>query len=252
MDVIDCGKKSFSEIKRAISSIFDVDLDELPVMRLDLAADIPGVPVDWFRSRVHARNKRMNSAYLLAHRREIRKASAQTLYFGKRPNLFRIYNKHEEWKNQYRATLRKTSKAAEVPTFESLYGVPEDGCVITRAERELGGSRLSRAMKLKHLNNAVNFRPFDPLEIVAGGIDIPNPGDYTLMDYAAGMFFREMAEHAGMQAVLQHFRRHSNGNTKKYLHKFRDFLPSGHPEVQLNAEYLNQLYQRSVWEQMAA
>ena len=58
IELYDVGTKTKSEILREISEIFDFDPLDAGVMRIDLAVDIHGVPLKWFRESVRVMHKR--------------------------------------------------------------------------------------------------------------------------------------------------------------------------------------------------
>src|SRR5437879_3868072 len=47
VELVDTGKMSLSHMLNEISQIFDVDPEKLAIMRVDLTADVPGIPVSW-------------------------------------------------------------------------------------------------------------------------------------------------------------------------------------------------------------
>src|SRR5262249_13976962 len=138
---------SYAGMQNEIERIFDIDARRLPLMRLDLAADVRDVSVDWFVRHVRARFKRWAcdigqveceaSQYARMGLQQI-----QTYYLGKRPNCFRVYDKLAEYRHQYAKLTRRASDAAELPTFEEAYGYPETGLILTRVERQMGGGRV--------------------------------------------------------------------------------------------------------------
>ena len=74
------------------------------IMRIDCAADIYGHSVEWFRQNARVTLKRYSSE----HSRFVSEhAQVQTLYFGKRPNLFRIYDKIQQERIEYQRLYRK-------------------------------------------------------------------------------------------------------------------------------------------------
>jgi hypothetical protein len=58
LELIDAGEMSFTRIQREIMRIFDTDPWQLGIMRIDLAADLPGVPVPWFARNARVKWKR--------------------------------------------------------------------------------------------------------------------------------------------------------------------------------------------------
>jgi hypothetical protein len=88
--------------------------------------------------------------------------NVQTLYFGKRPNCIRIYDKLAE--------LR--SRALELRPDESvlLNPIERPGRVLTRVERQCGGGRIPAEVATVGtlLKNARSLDPFEYLELRKG------------------------------------------------------------------------------------
>ena len=139
IEVLDVGTKKRTEILREISSIFDTDPTALSVMRVDLTADVEEVPLSWFREAVRVSHKRWRAG-ITGERffGEMGNRNIQTLYYGRRPNLFRIYDKMAEHRAAYQS-LTRSLKNQQPPPFEDLYGRRSDGPALTRVERQIGG-----------------------------------------------------------------------------------------------------------------
>ena len=58
LELIDTGKSSLASLVHEIERVFEVDGRQMEISRLDLAADIPDVPVPWFIDHVRAKRKR--------------------------------------------------------------------------------------------------------------------------------------------------------------------------------------------------
>src|ERR1700730_10546918 len=86
--------------------------------------------------------------------------TAETLYFGKRPNCVRIYNKITEFQHQYRQLQRRSSDAAEIPPFEEIYGYPERGVTLTRVERQIGSRMPKTVQTFGDFRSLPDFNPF--------------------------------------------------------------------------------------------
>ena len=182
VEFLDTGKRGFSFLLAEAERIFDFDPLRWGVMRVDCAADVVGVGVHWFHKNSRVRWKQFGNemgcllleppgASTSLPYSQMGKREIQTLYFGKRPNCYRIYDKIAEMKAEYRrfhgrdiTVLVKrmldagaTSEQVEwrlkseglnpdgencTPTFEAIYGVPEKGRILTRCERQIGGGEL--------------------------------------------------------------------------------------------------------------
>lgn len=252
VEVLETGKMGLREMTHEVRRIFNLPMrpDQLEVMRVDLAADVSDVPVTWFKDRVRVHFKRFGceiGTYMQMGR------GVETLYFGKRPNCYRIYDKAHEREEGYRKMLGKVSPDAEVPSYEEVYGHTRDA-VITRVERQMGGGRvpLEIGMLGTLRKNAVHFNPFEPFEIGVAGRPEPRPCDYPVQTYAAGMWLRERAHDWGKHQLRSWLNKHSKGgHGSRVLDSFADFMPEEAP-VELTSARLFELYRDSVSKQLAA
>lgn len=252
LELIDVGQKTFPRMVVEIERIFtDIDAMRLEVMRVDPAADVQGLSVPWFRERIRARYKQFVEAIGSEAFRELGKGAIQTLTFGRRPNFYRIYDKIAEFKHQYAQMCRGLRDRSSIPPFAELFGVPEDGYTLTRVERQIGADKIPPELAtVGQLRNAADFRPFDALGFITGGITEPRPEHYRFEHYGTGMFLRSMAQMQGMQATLRFISRFSNRNTGRTLRKYRDFLPTEDDNEIVNTDYLNELYRESALKQL--
>jgi hypothetical protein len=265
VEIIDAGKKSLGEMAEIVTLLFDVDLSKLRVMRVDLAADLEGVPVKWFRDHVRVDRKRFSSRIEKSQETEVEfvamaNALAQTLYAGKRPNLVRIYNKLAEWYRNWLKMVRalrrfnagldafdmtseKKCAAYRVePTFKDYceaegYELSE-GSILTRVERQIGADRVPDELAtFGDLRRAYDFRPFEGLRIIESGpilqISAP-PRDVPLGKLLAALGFEKLKEHFGSaQAATAFVMKFGNGNGKRILTSLADALPGDRPPVTL-------------------
>lgn len=246
LELIDTGVMTLAEMREDIQRIFCVDAETLSVMRLDLAVDMEGIGVSWFAEHTRVRYKRWLAKLGVIDTSAMGNRELQTLYYGKRPNLYRIYNKIAEYRAQYQRILRRVTPGITPLTFEQQFGVPEFGRILTRVERQMGGGRIPLVLStVGDLRNSADFNPFDGLEFISGGRLEPNPNDYTFMEYSTGMHLRHLAESEGMQAAMSHITRHSKRNKKWALRKFGDFLPVS-TSGDLTNERLFELFQESI------
>lgn len=253
LELLDTGKMSYARMQNEIERIFDLDARGLPLMRVDLAADVLGVPVEWFFRHVRAHYKQwvcdigevdcQTPEYARMGRQEV-----QTFYLGKRPNVFRIYNKLAEYHHQYEQLTRGASDAVELPSFENAYGHPESGIVLTRVERQIGGGRIPPQINtFGKLKTSAAFNPFDRLDFLAAGVAEPRIEDHGEMVYLAGIGLRHLVEEIGLHRTRSLLNR--CGHAARILDNLRAFLPA---EVGITAERLYAIYQNSVGRQLAA
>ncbi len=248
LELVDTGIMSLARMQHEAERIFDVDARRLGVMRLDLAADVLGVPVSWFSDHVRAVWKRWVADVGQVEVARMGKGEIQTIYFGKRLNCFRIYNKIAEWRHQYARLKRGTD--AGYPSFKEVFRYPETGVVLTRVERQMGGGRIpERVSTFGKLRTLADFNPFDRLQFLGTGEPEPRIEDYGFEKYAIGMFLRDRAQSLGGHRLRSWLNRNANRNAGRILHTYHDFLPA---EEGITPEQLLETYQQSVARQLAA
>lgn len=250
LELIDTGLMTLADMREDIQRLFLVDAETLGVMRLDLAVDVQGIGVSWFAGHTRVRYKRWLAKLGVIDTSAMGNREIQTLYFGKRPNIIRIYNKVAEYRVQYQRILRRIPPDITPPTFEDQFGVPEFGRILTRVERQMGGGRIPAAVAtVGDLRNCADFNPFIGIEFISCGRPEPSQSDYTFMEYSTGMHLRHLAETEGMQAAIAYITRLSKRNKKWALKKFGDFLPVASKE-DLTEERLFELFQQSIAPQL--
>lgn len=257
LELLDCGKMGYSQMLDEIEGVFKVNPGALDVMRVDAAADVPNVPVAWFHGAARAKYKQF-AQQVSKEKLEIQsdtmgKREIQTLYFGKRPNCIRVYNKIAEFEHEYSGFLRKIQNSADngpclraIPTFEEIYQRQRTD-VLTRVERQMAGGRIPHKLTIVATlkRHGAEYNPFDKIEFTnsAQMRPEPNPWNYKLKTYAAGMYFRQRIEAEGMHFFRAWVNRHSRRNADKIIKEFRDFLPEeitsapGITEVELFERY---------------
>ena len=243
VELIETGGMTYDGMLHEIERVFALPAATGEIMRLDLAADVQGIPVSWFHDRVRVRFKQFacEIGQYSQMGREI-----QTLYFGKRPNCFRVYDKLAEHRYQYRKVLQKVSPDADPPAFQELYGYPERGCTLTRVERQMAGGRVPEQFQtVGDLPKALSFDPFEPMEFVAAGQAEPNPDAYKPVTWLAGMGMRHMIERDGFQQARA-FINHRGRNWNKLSKTLADFFPAAEG---ITRDALLDSFRGSLWRQ---
>jgi hypothetical protein len=255
LELLDTSTMSYARMCNEIERIFDLDARRLCLMRVDLAADVRDVPVGWFARHVRARWKQWvceigkiepeAPEYARMGRQRV-----ETFYLGKRPNCFRIYDKIAEYHHQYARLTRDISDAAELPSFEGVYGYPERGLTLTRVERQMGAGRLPTQIDtFGKLKASAEFNPFERLTFLACGAREPQIEDYGITTYGVGMWLRGQAEDIGMHRLRALVNKHSGGHASRIFQQYADFLPA---DAGITAEGLFETYRESVQRQLAA
>lgn len=253
LELLDTGKKPFSDLIRQVEAVRGGDNEQLGVMRIDFCADLRGVPVSWFHQRVRFRYKQLSTQIGPLPYQTISKAGIETLSAGRRPNLVRIYDKVAESKMQFRRMSRKASKDADPLDFEQEFGFREDD-IVTRVERQCGGQRIPEQVDtLGHLPRAANFNPFEALEIESSGLSkLPVVSECdSVTEWAAGRYFNQMIQEQGMQTFRRWLNRESKGNGARTLKRYKPFLPPAEDQV-VTVRTIFETYRASLIRQLSA
>jgi hypothetical protein len=267
LEFLETGKLGYTQIRQEIHRIFDTDAGSLPVMRVDLAADVVGVTVGWFMQQLLVQYKRWTCDVGRIDATDVQissmgKTGVETFYYGRRPNLVRVYNKIAERLAEY-SRLKKRAwgeakkkamggpVAFSFPDFETTFGYPEKGLILTRVERQIAGGRVPQAIgTFGRLRAAADFDPFDKLIFLDGGAPEPNPNDYAFDTHGKGMFIRWLIEKEGIHRAKQKLNRLSPRNASRLLRTYKDFLPDD--SVRVTQKELVEKYRQSVLNQLAA
>ena len=172
LELLDTGTKSFWGMLREIERIFSLDALRCPVTRVDCAADVPNVPVSWFKQASLMKWKRWHSGLSKPDDStviEMGRIRPETIYFGKRPNITRVYNKNSEYEAQYARIVKRCSPDQEPPDFEELFGMSADPTrILTRVERVMAAGRVPELLcTVADLRaNAVEFDPFEHMQFL--------------------------------------------------------------------------------------
>jgi hypothetical protein len=169
---------------------------------------------------------------------------------------------HDAW-------VRKVAEKAPKPTFEQFCGLHES-TVLTRLERQIGPQQVGKVYQIGDATkgpifstlrdmkrNLVDFNPFHAMEFSDYGRPepaLPNGGNYSLMTYMAGMYFRERIEREGLQAARAWATPLSNNNMKAILQRLAAFLPAATTDnvIPLSGPRLYEQYREAISKQLAA
>jgi hypothetical protein len=230
-------------------------------MRIDFAVDILNVALQWFRETVRVENKRFRAA-VTGERfySEMGTGEIQTLYFGKRPNVIRIYDKQAEYKKQYRDLLRSLQRGGEhsnvmanlPPTFESIFHSNPDS-IVTRVERQIGG-RIPEVIATlgQVIEPGFEYRPFTKLKILDHAATPELDANLPFETRCTGLHLRSIAVNDGMQALNAFLSKYSNGNTAWARRKYQAFLPSASSPMGLTEAAIQSRFALSMDRQLNA
>ena len=252
LELLDTGIKPYSEIVNQIESTIEGPISDLETMRIDLCADMVGVPIEWFYPRLRVKFKRVGHEYSTLKSQRIGRAGIQTLAAGKRPNIFRTYDKKAEYKEQLRRLKRKRRKDAGELTLESVFGISEDA-VITRLEQQIGGNRIPPEINcFGRLSQLPDFNPFKRIEIVNGtGARVPSIQECGFANWVMGTKLRECLDEMGAQQFARWLSANTDGNAARWRKQYAAFLERD-SDVRVTIQTVVDTYRESVKKQLAA
>lgn len=242
IEILKTGEKSLAEIWDISRRMFHCDPDDLGIMRADLTADIPEVPVPWFRDHTlvsHKRTTRIIGEIPNTRFMTVASGVAETLYAGKSPNQFRIYDKTGERMFQLKrenhkiAALNKKSLLDSRPgesvvlpmmTFEQMFGY-DPKKVITRVEVAIHGKSLEKIglVRAADLRKTPWMHPFEKIKFINDKKLDCDPSLYSNDEWCAGLYWQSVARQHGIAAAKREmYRMHGN---KHFYEKWKVFVP---------------------------
>jgi hypothetical protein len=171
IQIVEAGHKCQGQIAETISQIVTDHPEKLAVSRVDSCADVvDGPEVCWIAQTVRARSAQWQAEFGGAELRDERnyrvpwsemgKREVQTMYIGKRPNCFRVYDKMAERRAAYRRELRRHERAAsEICRDKGLEGGHDMQKYPLQSKEEL------RSLSKHFLPMARSFIPFPSFEM---------------------------------------------------------------------------------------
>lgn len=220
------GEKGLSEIVDIIGCVFHGDLAEVTVMRLDAKVDVD-YPVQYFKEHARVPYKRNTGEWGCLKHKESNLKRVETLEIGKRPNLWRFYDKLAERHHDYKVYCNRMKKQGKEPeTFENKYGHPKSGFVLTRVERQFGGGRVPELVGTieKLIANAEQFKPFEGIEFLKAVKKAAISESVSLRQRIVGEFLHEKNQAWGRQILESWVRKHGGSNATRFLKAFNGYM----------------------------
>jgi hypothetical protein len=220
LELVGTGAMSFRQMEVEAEKVFEWTVGELELMRVDFAADLPGVEVEWFWMHARARNKR--SAEII--RGSGFGSTGDTVHFGHHPDCYRIYNKSAQLVAKYGPT-RAEQELRQILDINRIPSCPDRQLVLTRAERQLAGRSIPKQLATFEAltRNVTTFNPFDRLTLLPGGQPQPVRGDYKPRHYREGRGLRIAIEEDGLASTWKEEQRH--GNARRTFERLAPFIP---------------------------
>jgi hypothetical protein len=218
LEIIAAGTMTLWAILSEVGEVFDVDPMQAEIMRIDLAVDVLDYPVQWFRQNARFAQRRYSAEYA---RVVSERTAVETLYFGCRPNIVRIYDKTQERRIRYRR-LNSKANVAVVLSFEEMFGHRDDQ-VLTRVERQYGGGRVPKEIgTMQQLQqNGASIDPFEPLRFLPVAISEESISELTGDAFVRGHGVLRLVERFGYHEAKRLLDRKTSRNTGRLLGQLR-------------------------------
>ncbi len=245
MQIVGTGSMLFSEILSEIRCTFDLDPLQAVVMRIDLAVDVFGYPVEWFRHNTWIMWKRSGSEF---GSWSSRRKQVETLYFGQGANVFCVYDKTAERRVEYRRVTRRPSNKA-LPRFEDLYGHSEQE-IVTRVERRYGPGKIPETIRTlaEGQKNATDLNPFESLRFLPITVS-----EESINQLRGDVFLRaqgllRLTERHGLHDAKRLLDKKTCRNTNRLVAQFRKLIRS---DRTLTPPDLNSAYKEATRQQLS-
>jgi hypothetical protein len=227
----------FRQMASQIESVFDCDSAGLRVVRIDCAVDVPGISLGWFRTHCRVPSKR--SRFEISGDGEL----GATIYFGRGPDLVRIYDKIAE-----RERRTNSGKCGQ-----QTVSIPLSGrLVLTRVERQIRSGRIPTEFKTfgSLCANAMTVDPFSRVLIVSGGKPELCINDHPIRDYLEGLGLRHLILEIGLAGTWAALGARSGGNVGRIFRRLKSFIPTDPEDFEM--PNLFDLYRKSLHRQLSA
>jgi hypothetical protein len=236
VDFTDTRLLSADDLLMRLTSLFRVSREQamsFRVVRIDFTADVYGVPVEWFRQHCRVKRKRKPRSYEVSES-ETSRGAMTSVIFGKRPDLYRIYDRV--------AALSEVKRDALFGSGTSSVPLP----VVTRVERQCNGKAIPRDLSTLGglFEHAAEVDPFPALvcrQTNTDRIASDNwPPQRRLMKLGLAAAVQELGE-ATVRARLNR----TGGNAKRIFDRYSDLLRSVSAGVTV-AELRDQYRRRTI------
>jgi hypothetical protein len=243
LELLRTGEKSLDQMRKIIVSVFDVDPDELKNMRVDFASDMHGTSVTYLHDSLRVQYKRTADTRGELDYEIVGGRKLEYFRYKKSPNCLRVYDKPAECKARMRELLKHANRDAEPPTYEELFGFPED-TIMARVERQAGGGRIpERLATFGQLRNASEFNPFPNIEILPCDFPYPDPRQHGVARSTKLIGVHDMIKKYGYQQARALLNCERNG--KRPLGDYQDYLKESKALSEITVESIVDSYQQS-------
>lgn len=215
--LVGVGGLSFAQIVEKVSVVFGDETLDLSAVRIDLAADVFGYSMAFFRDTVSVARKRSGKEYGTLQYEHAFTGTVETLEYGRRPNLIRIYDKRAQLEAAVRRIRGRMARESELHTQLSAAS-SSDEAPWTRVERQYGGRGIPKQLAtLRAIRDAA--REVNPFESITFHRPAA-PSDLSHLSgpkYARCLGLKTMIERDGMPGAIREFNRRSPGKGRRQI-----------------------------------
>jgi len=221
LEMLGVGKMKLSRILERVRKVFDVDPYSLEIMRVDLKADTGDFSVTWFHENARVKQKRYCEEYGHFHAEH---KNFESLYLGKRPSVFRIYDRLRYMQIDYKRLKRRSTYGSEMPTFEEFSGYSKDVATLTRVERQYGSDHIPASISTlgKLRSNAAALTPFEPLQFLPGVISDESLNTLHGEQFLKGHAVLRLLEQHGYQEARKLLEQKTSRNALRLLDQIKN------------------------------
>lgn len=243
--LLSTSEMTYADIESELNALFECDIDRLKVKRIDLAVDVNDYSVKWFKGHTSVKRKRSGCEFGKLYRDE--RCLIETLIFGTRPNVIRIYDKLAQMRVQGRRQQLQWQSSGVVSRAPDESW--ERSGSVTRVERQYGGRMIPQQLAtLRNLREeSANINPFDVLEFSAATNISDIPQHLGGSAYLKLVGVQSLIEKLGYQQATSVLNERTGGKGKKLMRNIESLIA---PTEILVVPHLYALYQGSLAAQL--
>jgi hypothetical protein len=206
------------------------------IARIDFAADVQDVPVEWFRKHSRVKRKRKPQSYEVC-KTESSKGSVTSVVFGKRPDLYRIYDRVAE----------KQERRVEI-LYSGMYsGAPVP--TVTRVERQCSGRAIPKDLSTLGglFEHAAAADPFPGLVCTETKDAHVSTEDWNPQKWLMSVGLATAVKQFGEATVRARLNR-AGGNANRLFSQYSELLRADRAGV--TADRLREIYRNGTLKQL--
>ncbi len=245
IQIVGCGFMSAPQITQELKRIVD-DPANARVLRTDLAADVKGIPADWFRKHMRVRYLKQTGQHWDNEARSSLEDGTETVYYGT-ANSLKFYDKVAQLE-----FLVKKERAN--PIQKRLLAEYHSSDVdVTRIERTFAGRSVPKHLRTLNelLGNAADFDAFENVDLLPGGKPLPALSSVRKRRnrYLTGRGLRDLIEDVGLHDTVRFLNGGGSRNARVTLSRYAEFLPES--DFVFDVNMLRQIYCESTLDQLS-